>query len=184
MKVPVWSDELVLPNGSVGEVVVQGPVVTADAWRGGWFHTGDVALLEKDGTIRFVDRKKNIIRRSGENISAAEVEAVLDRHPGVERSGVIAIPDPVREQEVLAFVQLKSGRQAGQNIADALAAWCTDKMAYYKAPGWIHFVAEQPMTGSNKVQKGALIELGRKLDTHELFDTRAFKQRQASAKTI
>lgn len=186
-----------VPNGEPGELAVRfggndpkfgffseylnDPPATAEAWRGGWFHTGDVALMQKDGTICFVDRKKNIIRRSGENISAAEVESVLDLHPDVERSGVIAFPDPVREQEVLAFVQLKSGRHAGQDVADALAAWCSEKMAYYKAPGWIHFVAQQPMTGSNKVQKGALIELGRKLDTSELFDTRAFKQRQPSA---
>ena len=153
------------------------PEATAKAWEGGWFHTGDVAVMEPDGSICFVDRKKNIVRRSGENIAAAEVESVLDQHPAVERTGVIPYPDPIREEEVLAFVQLKPGHLPGPELASALVAWCLEKLAYYKAPGWIRFVEEHPMTGSNKIAKGALIELAKNVSAEELVDTRGLKQR-------
>ncbi|GJD48353.1 Crotonobetaine/carnitine--CoA ligase [Methylobacterium crusticola] len=155
------------------------PEATAAAWRGGWFHTGDVAVMLEDGSLCFVDRKKNIVRRSGENIAAAEVEAVLDRHPSVERAGVVAFPDPVREEEVLAFVQLKPGHAPGPDLAAALVAWCLERLAYYKAPGWIRFVEEQPMTGSNKIAKGVLSERARTLGPEQLVDTRGLKQRVA-----
>src|SRR5215471_12269031 len=79
---------------------------TAQAWRGGWFHTGDTVRQEKDGMLHFVDRKKNIIRRSGENIAAAEVEAVLQSHAMVKQVAVIAVPDELREEEVFACVVL------------------------------------------------------------------------------
>jgi crotonobetaine/carnitine-CoA ligase len=77
---------------------------TEEAWRGGWFHTGDVVLRGPDGMLHFVDRKKNIIRRSGENIAAAEVEAALLTHPDVQQTAVMAVEDALRGDDVLAWV--------------------------------------------------------------------------------
>ena len=85
---------------------------TEEAWRGGWFHTGDVVLRGPDGMLHFVDRKKNIIRRSGENIAAAEVEAVLLTHPDVQQAAVMAVKDALREEEVLACVVLSQPKAA------------------------------------------------------------------------
>ena len=80
---------------------------TGTAWRGGWFHTGDTVYRKADGMLHFVDRKKNIIRRSGENIAAAEIEAVLLTHRDVQQAAVMAVKDELREEEVLACVVLK-----------------------------------------------------------------------------
>ena len=112
---------------------------TEVAWRGGWFHTGDTVWRGADGMLHFVDRKKNIIRRSGENIAAAEVEAILLTHPDVAQAAVIAVKDELREEEVLACVVLKRPMPA-EDAADALFRHCYERLAYYKAPGWIHIV--------------------------------------------
>src|SRR6202040_1086087 len=77
---------------------------TAEAWAGGYFHTGDIVSVDADGDFHFIDRKKNVIRRSGENISAVEVESVLLQHPGIASVGVTAVPDEVRGDEVMACV--------------------------------------------------------------------------------
>jgi acyl-CoA synthetase (AMP-forming)/AMP-acid ligase II len=125
---------------------------TETAWRGGWFHTGDTVYRAAGGMLHFVDRKKNIIRRSGENIAAAEIEATLLSHPEVEQVAVLAVKDELREEEVLACVVLKGSA----NIADAaqrLFQHCYERMAYYKAPGWIHFLDCLPTTGTQKIQK-------------------------------
>ena len=84
---------------------------TEEAWADGWFHTGDVVRRDADGDFHFVDRKKNVIRRSGENISAVEVESVLNQHPAVKPSAVAATPDAVRGDEVLACVVLREGAE-------------------------------------------------------------------------
>ncbi len=129
---------------------------TEKAWRGGWFHTGDTVMRSADAMLHFVDRKKNIIRRSGENIAAAEIEALLLTHPDVLQVAVLAVKDEVREEEVLACVVLKAGEQAklgGQREAEALFRYCFERLAYYKAPGWIWFAAELPTTGTQKLQK-------------------------------
>ena len=112
-----------VPDGQPGEMLVRhsaatprrgcfsgyldDEAATEAAWRGGWFHTGDVVSRGPDGMLHFVDRKKNIIRRSGENIAAAEVEAVLLTHPDVQQAAVMAVKDELREEEVLACVVLK-----------------------------------------------------------------------------
>jgi len=125
---------------------------TETAWRGGWFHTGDTVYRAADGMLHFVDRKKNIIRRSGENIAAAEIEAMLLSHPEVQQVAVLAVKDELREEEVLACVVLKgSARSAG--AAERLFQHCHERMAYYKAPGWIHFLDSLPTTGTQKIQK-------------------------------
>ncbi|TYO84806.1 AMP-binding protein [Oceanicella actignis] len=136
------------------------PEATAEAWRGGWFHTGDTVRMEPDGTLIFVDRKKNIIRRSGENIAAAEVEACLLEHPDVAQAAALAAPDPIRDEEVFAAVVLKPGRAADADMARRLFDWCMARMAYYKAPGWVLFMDALPVTGTQKVRKHDILPPG------------------------
>lgn len=157
---------------------------TEQAWRGGWFHTGDVVVRDPDGLLHFVERRKNIIRRSGENIAAAEVEAVLQAHPAVAQAAVLGVHDDVREEEVLACVVLKPGQHAQPDANDPLVqnllAYCRDALAYYKVPGWLWFTREIPTTGTQKVQKHQLFPAG--TDPREapgMIDLRPFKKRQA-----
>jgi acyl-CoA synthetase (AMP-forming)/AMP-acid ligase II len=131
---------------------------TEEAWRGGWFHTGDAVVRDAAGVFYFVDRKKNIIRRSGENIAAAEIEACLTAHDKVRQVAVIAAPDEVREEEVMACVVAKVAQDvadpaAREVLAKDLFGWCFERMAYFKAPGWILFVDNLPLGTSAKVQK-------------------------------
>jgi len=114
-----------------------------------------------DGLLRFVDRRKNIIRRSGENIAAAEVEAVLQAHPWVEQAAVLAVPDDLREEEVLACVVLReAGRADPMAAIDALFAHCQRELAYYKAPGWVWITDHIPTTSTQKIQKHQIFEPG------------------------
>ena len=136
------------------------PRATDEAWRGGWFHTGDTVRQEPDGMLIFVDRKKNIIRRSGENVAAAEVEAVLQAHEAVAQVAVLAVPDDVREEEVMACVVAMPGVKADATLAGALMDWTLARLAYFKAPGWILFVERLPTTGTQKVQKTQIFPKG------------------------
>lgn len=133
---------------------------TAEAWAGGWFHTGDVVRMAADGMIYFVDRKKNIIRRSGENIAAAEVEACLQTHDAVAQVAVLAVPDELREEEVMACIVPMPGQAATPDLGRALFDWCNGRLAYFKAPGWILFVDKLPTTGTQKVQKTQIFAPG------------------------
>src|SRR5262249_43055434 len=124
-----------VPDGAPGEMVfrhsaetprrgafsgyLRNDAETEKAWHGGWFHTGDTVYRDVEGMLHFVDRKKNIIRRSGENIAAAEVEALLLAHPQIAQAAVMGVKDELREEEVLACVVLKSGsgdRAAAESI--------------------------------------------------------------------
>lgn len=151
---------------------------TAEAWKDGWFHTGDIVRQDADGYLYFMDRKKNVIRRSGENISAVEVESVLLQHPAVQAVAVAAVPDPIRGDEVLALVVPRSAQQA-EHTARSITEFCLTQLAYYKAPGYIAFIEQLPLTSSQKVQRGKVKELA-----HSLFgsgatvDLRALKRRQ------
>jgi acyl-CoA synthetase (AMP-forming)/AMP-acid ligase II len=133
---------------------------TEEAWRNGWFHTGDVAVRDENGMLYFVDRMKNIIRRSGENIAAAEVEACLTAHDKIRQVAVLAVPDELREEEVMACVVPKSAADAGEALAWELLAWCRDRLAYFKAPAWYLFVDQLPTGTSQKVQKISLFAAG------------------------
>jgi acyl-CoA synthetase (AMP-forming)/AMP-acid ligase II len=133
---------------------------TAEAWRGGWFHTGDVVRQTTDGMLVFVDRKKNIIRRSGENIAAAEVEAILQSHEAVAQVAVLAVPDEIREEEVMACVVPMAGVSADAALAGLLTEFCLQRLAYFKAPGWVLFVESLPTTGTQKVQKAQIFPRG------------------------
>jgi acyl-CoA synthetase (AMP-forming)/AMP-acid ligase II len=152
---------------------------TEDAWRGGWFHTGDVVRRARDGMLSFVDRKKNIIRRSGENIAAAEVEAVLQAHDAVAQVAVLAVPDEIREEEVMACVVPMNGVTPDRALAEALMAWSLAKLAYFKAPGWILYVPSLPTTGTQKVQKTQIFPRGEDPRTRPgAIDLRELKKRR------
>jgi crotonobetaine/carnitine-CoA ligase len=110
--------------------------------------------------LYFVDRKKNIIRRAGENIAAAEVEAVIQEHPSVAQVAVLAVPDELREEEVMACVVAMPGVTTGAALADELFDWCRQRVAYFKAPGFILFVPSLPTTGTQKVQKAQIFPRG------------------------
>ena len=155
------------------------PAATELAWRGGWFHTGDIVTRAPDGLLRFVDRRKNIIRRSGENIAAAEVEAVLQAHPWVEQAAVLAVPDDLREEEVLACVVLREAGRADPAAAiDALFAHCNAELSYYKAPGWVWITDHIPTTSTQKIQKHQIFEPGSDPRTLPgMVDLRARKKR-------
>ena len=126
---------------------------TAEAWRGGWFHTGDIVTQAADGMLCFVDRKKNIIRRSGENIAAAEVEAVLQADARVAQAAVIAVADALRQEEVMACIVAAPGAGRDRAAAMALQGLCLERLAYYKAPGYLLFLDTLPVTSTQKVQK-------------------------------
>ena len=126
---------------------------TAEAWRGGWFHTGDIVTRAADGMLCFVDRKKNIIRRSGENIAAAEVEAVLQADARVAQAAVIAVADELRQEEVMACIVAAPGLGRDRDAAEALQDLCLERLAYFKAPGYLLFLDTLPVTSTQKVQK-------------------------------
>jgi acyl-CoA synthetase (AMP-forming)/AMP-acid ligase II len=155
---------------------------TAEVWAEGWFHTGDLVRRDADGNFFFVDRKKNVIRRSGENISAVEVESVLNQHPAVKAAAVAATPDTVRGDEVLACIVLRDDAAAHDRSALAadIVAHALDQLAYYKAPGYVAFVDALPLTPSQKIQRGELRTLAQALPAQpHCVDTRAMKKRQS-----
>jgi acyl-CoA synthetase (AMP-forming)/AMP-acid ligase II len=150
------------------------PDATADAWAGGWFHTGDVVRRGPDGSMHFVDRRKNVIRRSGENIAAVEVESALRQHPAVAAVAVAPTADPVRGEEVFACIVTSA--EANASLAHDITAWCVQRLAYYKAPGFIAFVPELPLTSTQKIQRGELRNLVASLAA-TAHDTRGLKRR-------
>jgi acyl-coenzyme A synthetase/AMP-(fatty) acid ligase len=129
---------------------------TEEAWAGGWFHTGDLVRVGADGAFFFVDRSKNTVRRSGENIAAVEVESALTTHPDVFGSAVCPVADEMRGEEVFAFIVLRSGAAPTLETATALQAHCLAALAYYKAPGYFAFRAELPQTASQKLARGEI----------------------------
>jgi acyl-coenzyme A synthetase/AMP-(fatty) acid ligase len=153
---------------------------TREAWRDGWFHTGDLVREDDAGQLHFVDRRKNMIRRSGENVSAMEVEGVLLQHPAVAAAGVTAAPDELRGDEVLACIVPGPGFAAGDpgRLARSIVEFCLGRLAYYKSPGYVAFCATLPLTPTEKIQRGQLSELGRRLLAEgKCVDTRDMKKR-------
>ena len=151
---------------------------TAHAWGDGWFHTGDAVQRGPDGSLHFVDRLKNIIRRAGENIAALEVEAALAGHPAIAQVAVIAVPDSVRDEEVMACVVLKQKPLLGRETAISIQDWCLERLAYFKAPGHVAFVDSLPTTATNKVQKAKLADFA--FNATDSFDLRERKKRTAA----
>ena len=152
---------------------------TAEAWHGGWFHTGDLVRQDEAGRVYFVDRKKNVIRRSGENIAAVEVESILMRHEAIQAAAVTSVPDDIRGDEVFACLQVGSAPSA--ELAETICQWCLQQMAYYKVPGYIAFVETLPLTATQKVQRAALKKLAADLLTHpDTINTTSLKKRQTA----
>jgi crotonobetaine/carnitine-CoA ligase len=153
-------------NGVIGEIAVQSvsrfgicdgylndPERTAAAWKDGWWHTGDQGVLDQDGYLSFVDRSKDMIKRSGFNIAPAEVERVLNLHPAIAECSVVGVNDPVKDQMVVAYVVLAEG--AGLD-GDDLKRHCSGLLATYKVPEIIHPIDELPRSREGKVDKKVL----------------------------
>lgn len=149
-----------LPVGEVGEIVIRGPNImkgywqrpeaTADAIRGGWFHSGDLARMDEDGYFFIVDRKKDLIIRGGYNVYPREVEEVLYEHPAVAEAAVLGIPDAEWGEEVGAAVALKAGAEASP---EQLQAFVKEKIAAYKYPRVVWLVPELPKGPTGKILK-------------------------------
>jgi crotonobetaine/carnitine-CoA ligase len=192
----VWDDQgREVPAGTPGELVVRHSAATPrrgffsgylkneqatdDAWAGGWFHTGDVVVQDADGFLTFMDRKKNIIRRSGENIAAAEVEAVLTFHEHVRQVAVIAVPDEMRDEEVMACIVVRPPAVPGDALAREIFDWSMARMAYFKAPAYVLFLDSLPTGTSQKVQKIHIFPAGTDPRTLPgVVDLRALKKKQ------
>jgi fatty-acyl-CoA synthase len=155
---------------TLGEIMFQGNVVmkgylknpkaTEEAFAGGWFHSGDLAVRHPDGYIQIRDRSKDIIISGGENISSIEVEDALFRHPAVALAAVVARPDEKWGETPCAFVELRSGKTVS---AEDLIAHCRQLLAHFKCPRTIVF-GDLPKTSTGKIQKFALRDRARALD--------------------
>jgi fatty-acyl-CoA synthase len=142
--------EIVTRTDGVLEGYWQQPEATAEALRGGWFHTGDMATWNEDGYFLIVDRKKDIIVSGGENISSLEVEKILLSHPAVLEVAIIPVPDPVWGEVPKALVVLKPNIQAGEI---ELIEHCRSRLAHYKCPRSVEYLESLPRTGTGKVLK-------------------------------
>ena len=152
---------------------------TEEAWEGGWFHTGDVVRRDAQGALYFVDRRKNVIRRSGENISALEVEAALVEDPTIAMVVVCPVPDDIRGDEVMACVIAGAGVTGSQQTAEGIAQRALETLAYYKIPGYIAFTDSLPLTPSEKPKRAEIKALAAAmLHRGECYDVRHLKQRQ------
>jgi len=131
------------------------PEKTVESWRNLWFHTGDFVTRDADGYYYFVDRKKDVIRRRGENLAPYDVESVLNRHPAVFESVVVGVPSPLGEEDVKAFVQLKPDARAAPR---ELFEYCVEKLPFFMVPKVIEFIDEIPKTANQKSQRYLLKE--------------------------
>ena len=150
-------------NGELGEIVLRGenifkgyfknPEATARAFRGGWFHTGDVGYRDAEGFFHIVDRKSDMIIRGGENIYPREIDELLYKHEWVEAAAAVGVPDELYGEEVAAFIVLKEGRAAN---ADEIIAYCREHLADYKCPKTVSFLEAMPKGPTGKVLKREL----------------------------
>lgn len=155
-----------VPDGELGEIVLRGPNIfkgyfknpeaTAEAFRGGWFHTGDIGYRDADGFYYIADRISDMIIRGGENIYPREIDDVLYRHPAVEHAAVIGVPDQLYGEEVAAFIVLKKEASAS---GEELMAFCREHLADYKCPKTVHFVDDIPKGPTGKLLKRKLTKL-------------------------
>lgn len=159
----VDDDDNECPPGTPGEFIARSnkmfvgttgyygkPEATLELFKNGWIHTGDLGRMDEDGYFYFLDRKKQALRRRGENISSFEVESVIGSHPAVLESCVVGVPSEVGEEEVKAVVVLKEGQQVTQ---EELIRWCEPRMAYFAIPRYIAIRASLPKTPSERVEK-------------------------------
>ncbi len=164
---PLTMTEVPADGETLGEVMFRGNIVmkgylknqaaTEEAFRGGWFHSGDLGVLHPDGYIQLKDRSKDVIISGGENISSIEVEDVIYKHPAVAHCAVVAKPDEKWGETPCAFVELKTGASA---TSDEIISWCRERLARYKAPRHVVFT-EIPKTSTGKIQKFRLREMAK-----------------------
>ncbi len=183
-----------VPTGSKGEMIVRysdtaprkgffsgylgNEEATEHAWKGGWFHTGDTVVMDDTKMVYFIDRKKNIIRRSGENIAAAEIENCILEHDLVLSVACIAIRDELREEEILACIVLSNSILKTYDTAETIFKHVHEKLAYFKAPGWILFVNSLPTTGTQKILKHKIFFANENPTKKQgMFDFRKLKTR-------
>jgi long-chain acyl-CoA synthetase len=162
----VDDDDEDVPTGERGEIVLRGenifreyfgnPDATATAFRGGWFHTGDVAYRDEDGFVFIVDRKSDMIIRGGENIYPREIDEVLYSHPAVAAAAAIGVPDPLYGEEVAAFIVLKDGASATDT---EIMEYCQARLADYKCPKSVRFVPDIPKGPTGKLLKRELAKM-------------------------
>jgi acyl-CoA synthetase (AMP-forming)/AMP-acid ligase II len=153
--------------GEVGELWVAGrsllwgyykrPEANAESFRGRWFRTGDLFRQDENGYLFIVGRIKDMIRRGGENIAAQEVEAALRDLPDIEEAAVVPVPDPLRREEVKAYLKLRAGKRPEDLPPEAVFAHCETKLAKFKIPRYVAYVDDFPRTPSRKIQKKQLI---------------------------
>ncbi len=168
MEVKIVDDERQeVPPGEVGEIAIKGEQgislfkeyynneeATSRDVVDGWFFSGDYGKVDEDGYVYFIDRKKDVIQRGGENISAAEVERVLGEHPAIEESAVIPVPDPIREEAVYAIVKLKDGKSA---TSEEIIEYCKKSMAKFKVPSIVDVWSNEfPKTSIGKIKKNEM----------------------------
>ena len=156
-----------LPHGQVGEIQVKGvrgrtvmlgylnrPEATAETFtEDGWLRTGDQGYQDDSGWFYFVDRKSNMVKRAGENISTSEIEDILVQHPSIAEAAVIGVPDPIRDQAIKAFVRFHDGCSLTE---DELRDYCCNHMAAFKIPSFFEIVDDFPRTCSMKIEKKLL----------------------------
>lgn len=188
-----------VPAGEPGELLVRAtgndpkrgffshyfknPEATAETWQDNWLHTGDVVRQGEDGSLYFVDRRKNVIRRSGENISALEVETVLSLDPVIDKLAVAPAYDEMRGDEVMACIVLKESAVPSEDLARQIFDRSSAQLTYYKTPGYIAFVEELPLTASQKLKRGEMKGLCAKLiEDGAVYDLRHLKKRTKGAK--
>ena len=158
-----------LPPGEVGEILVRPreagvmsdgylamPEATVESWRNLWFHTGDLGRMDAEGRLMFVGRKREMIRRGGHNISAWEVEEVVDAHPAVLESAALPVPSPLGEDELKVFVVVQPGEVLD---AEALISHCRERLAAFMVPQHVEFIDVLPKTPTGKPAKARLAEL-------------------------
>ena len=154
-----------VPAGQLGELVIRGPAVMKGYWRNdgltetalrnGWLHTGDLGYSDANGCFYFVDRKKDMIKSGGENVSSQEVEGTIIGYPKVVMAAVIGLPHPYWSEAVTACVVLKPGQQASE---DEIINFCKEYLASYKVPKKVVFMPQLPMTASGKILKRSIRE--------------------------
>lgn len=166
VEVQIWNDQgAVLPPGPEhpGEVVVRGfntmsryhnnPDATAEAFAGGWFHTGDIGYLDDDGYFFIIDRKKDLIITGGYNVYPRELEEVLYTHPSVAEAAVVGVPHELLGEEVKAFIELKAGASATE---EELIGFAKERLAAYKYPRIVEFRQQLPKLATGKIAKAEL----------------------------
>ena len=154
---PGTTGELLLRNAAMMLGYFNDQARTAEALDAdGWLHTGDNAWMDEDGFFYFVDRKKDIVRRRGENISSLEVERIIEQHPKVLEAAVIGVPSELTDEEVLAYVLPRPDTDLQP---EDVVAWCAERLAPFKTPRFVEFIAQMPKTPTSKIQKAKLREL-------------------------